>query len=120
MRLFRVLVRLKIFQLSGVAALAIPITTVLSQASCRQLEAAGGLVGALRPCAKATGQQAPALRCPAHMLRSTTGPIFETPGICAWLQGEVSSLQGVIAAALVIGSGVASTALWYYSRWAGL
>ena len=33
MRLFRLLVRMKIFQLSGVAALAIPITTFLSQAS---------------------------------------------------------------------------------------
>lgn len=61
MRVFRVLVRIKIFQLTGVAALAIPITTFLSQ-------------------------------------------------------GEVSPIQAVIASALLIGSGVASTALWYYSR----
>ena len=61
MRLFRQLVRLKLIQLAGVAALAIPITL--------------------------------------------------------YMRGEeVTGLQTVIATGLVVGSGVASTALWYYSR----
>lgn len=60
-QLFRILVRFKIFQLTGVAALIVPLTTFLST-------------------------------------------------------GEVSSLQTVIATSLVIGSGAASTTLWYYSR----
>ncbi|BDA42295.1 hypothetical protein COCOBI_03-1820 [Coccomyxa sp. Obi] len=58
---FRVLVRLKIFQLAGVAALAIPINTFL-------------------------------------------------------VQGSVSSIQAVMATALVVGCGAASVTLWYYSR----
>lgn len=60
-RIFRVLVRLKIFQLTGIAALAVPITTFLST-------------------------------------------------------GDVGPMQAVIATALVVGSGAASTALWYFSR----
>ncbi|KAI3438397.1 hypothetical protein D9Q98_000829 [Chlorella vulgaris] len=61
MQLFRVLVRLKVFQLAGIAALAIPINTFLAT-------------------------------------------------------GSVSGTQGVMAAALVVGAGAASTTLWYFSR----
>lgn len=61
MRLFRVLVRLKVFQLAGIAALAIPVNTFLAT-------------------------------------------------------GSVASTQAVMASALVVGAGVASGALWYYSR----
>jgi len=60
-RLFRLLVRFKVAQLTGIAALAVPITTVLST-------------------------------------------------------GELSLLQGAVATSLLVGSGVASTTLWYYSR----
>ncbi|KAL4547201.1 hypothetical protein Ndes2526B_g07974 [Nannochloris sp. 'desiccata'] len=60
-QLFRILVRFKIAQLSGVAALAIPMATVLRG-------------------------------------------------------GEVSTTQAVVAGALLVGSGIVSTALWYYSR----
>jgi hypothetical protein len=60
-RTFRLLVRAKVFQLSGIAALAIPLNTVF------------------------------------------TG-------------GSISPLHATIAASLVLGSGVASAALWYYSR----
>ncbi|KAI7835763.1 hypothetical protein COHA_010341 [Chlorella ohadii] len=61
MRLFRLLVRLKVFQLAGIAALAVPINTFLAT-------------------------------------------------------GDVESTQVVMATGLVVGAGVASTTLWYYSR----
>jgi len=60
-KLFRILVRFKIAQLSGVAALAVPMATILRG-------------------------------------------------------GEVSPTQAVVAGALLVGSGIVSTALWYYSR----
>ncbi|KAL4448002.1 hypothetical protein ABPG75_005221 [Micractinium tetrahymenae] len=61
MRLFRLLVRMKVFQLAGIAALAVPINTFLAT-------------------------------------------------------GSVATTQAVMASALVVGAGVASGALWYYSR----
>jgi hypothetical protein len=60
-QLFRILVRFKIAQLSGVAALAVPMATFLSG-------------------------------------------------------GDVSTTQAVVSGALIVGSGIVSTALWYYSR----
>lgn len=60
-KVFRLLVRFKIFQLTAVAALAVPITTLFNS-------------------------------------------------------GELGTVQSVVAAALLIGSGAASSALWYYSR----
>jgi TMEM70/TMEM186/TMEM223 protein family len=60
-QIFRILVRFKVFQLAGVAALAVPIATFLRI-------------------------------------------------------GELSTLQTVVAASLIVGSGAASSALWYYSR----
>ncbi|EFN57347.1 hypothetical protein CHLNCDRAFT_142712 [Chlorella variabilis] len=61
MQLFRLLVRMKVFQLVGIAALAVPINTFLAT-------------------------------------------------------GHVASTQAVMASALVMGAGVASGALWFYSR----
>lgn len=60
-KLFRLLVRMKIFQLTGIAALAIPVSAFINT-------------------------------------------------------GEISHLQALIAGSLIVGSGVASTTLWYYSR----
>lgn len=64
MRVFRILVRFKIFQLSGIAASAIPLATVL--------QSSGGAQSTL--------------------------------------------VNGLLAGGLLFGGGVASTALWYYSR----
>lgn len=61
MRMFRMLVRFKIFQLVGIAALAVPINTFLAE-------------------------------------------------------GSVSAIQMVMATSLIIGCGVASTTLWWFSQ----
>lgn len=112
--------RLKVFQLAGIAALAVPINTFLATGNVESTQ-----VGRLLPRA-AKACQGLWLRCCVACLvqwrkRCPLARCCFVAALGCWLHLALSCAspplaQVVMATGLVVGAGVASTTLWYYSR----
>jgi hypothetical protein len=100
--LFRLLVRLKVFQLLGIAGISVVATTLLSQA---------------RNCSRCHAHVQTNSHLPVDVARTSNHRLQRyTSGGFVSAQGPVATLQMGVLTALVAGCGIASTTLWYFSR----